>query len=52
MYMLKNYSQIEKMMADTDFDDDPEQIKKISLEYEKLKTDLTEKMHKWEEIAG
>jgi predicted nuclease with TOPRIM domain len=27
-------------------------LKEISLEYEELKTELAEKMHKWEEIAG
>lgn len=45
-------TEIEEMMASSGFYDDSEEVKKISLEYESIKTDLVEHMHKWEEIAG
>ncbi len=45
-------SEIEAAMADPDFYDDNEQVKKISLEYENLKSALAENLEKWEEIAG
>lgn len=45
-------AEIEELMAQTDFYDDSDEVKKISLEYESLKTDLIDLMHKWEEIAG
>jgi ATP-binding cassette subfamily F protein 3 len=44
--------EIEAMMADSHFYDDSDKVKEISLEYEELKTEIAEKMHKWEEIAG
>ena len=40
------------MRTNTGFYDDPEQVKKISLEYEKLITGTTEMIHKWEELTG
>ncbi len=43
--------EIEAMMAKSDFYDDPDQVKEISLEYEQLKMDLTDKYSKWEEYA-
>ncbi len=45
-------TEIEKMMADSGFYDDPETVKEISLEYESIKNDLPELLNKWEEIAG
>lgn len=50
--MEERKDQIEAMMAEPGFYDDPDEVKKTSLEYESLKTDLVDKMHKWEEIAG
>jgi ATP-binding cassette subfamily F protein 3 len=44
--------EIEAMMAESHFYDDSDKVKEISLEYENLKMELAEKMHKWEEIAG
>lgn len=45
-------AKIEELMAKPDFYDDSDEVKKISLEYESLKADLVDLMHKWEEIAG
>ncbi|MDX1642221.1 MAG: ABC-F family ATP-binding cassette domain-containing protein [Balneolaceae bacterium] len=45
-------AEIEEMMAQTGFYDDSEEVKRVSLEYESVKTGLAELMHKWEEIAG
>lgn len=45
-------AEIEESMAQPDFYDDSDEVKEISLEYESIKTDLVELMHKWEEIAG
>jgi ATP-binding cassette subfamily F protein 3 len=45
-------AKIEDLMAQPDFYDDSDEVKKISLEYESLKSDLLDLMHKWEEIAG
>lgn len=45
-------SEIEELMAQPDFYDDSDEVKEISLEYESIKTELVELMHKWEEIAG
>ncbi len=45
-------AEIEELMAQPDFYDDSDEVKEISLEYESIKTDLVELMHKWEEIAG
>lgn len=44
--------EIEKLMADSEFYDDSERVKEVSLEYEALKTDLAELLNKWEELAG
>lgn len=40
---------IEATMAEDDFYDDPKQVKETSLEYEKIKNELTELMFQWEE---
>jgi ATP-binding cassette subfamily F protein 3 len=45
-------TEIEGLMAEPDFYDDAEQVKDITLEYEKLKAELVEKYAKWEELAG
>ena len=45
-------SEIEELMADSAFYDDAEMVKKISLEYETIKSDLADLLNKWEEIAG
>jgi hypothetical protein len=39
-------------MAEVDFYEDNEKVKKTSLEYEKLKMDLTAHYSKWEEYAN
>jgi ATP-binding cassette subfamily F protein 3 len=44
--------EIETRMAEPDFYDDSEKVKKLSMEYEELKQTLTESFSKWEEIAG
>ena len=44
--------EIEDLMAESSFYDDSDKVKEISLEYENLKMELAEMMHKWEEIAG
>ena len=44
--------EIEALMAETDFYDNAEKVKKTSLEYEDLKMDLTDKYSKWEEYAN
>ncbi|NBC65677.1 MAG: ATP-binding cassette domain-containing protein [Bacteroidetes bacterium] len=44
--------EIEEMMAKPNFYDNSDEVKEISLEYESIKTELIELMHKWEEIAG
>ncbi|HMB40846.1 MAG TPA: ATP-binding cassette domain-containing protein, partial [Balneolaceae bacterium] len=45
-------AEIETEMADTAFYDDSERVKEVSLEYEKIKTDMAELLNKWEEVAG
>ncbi|XWN36250.1 MAG: ABC-F family ATP-binding cassette domain-containing protein [Balneola sp.] len=45
-------NEIETLMAEVDFYDDAETVKKTSLEYEELKMDLTDKYSKWEEYAN
>lgn len=45
-------AKIEELMAEPDFYDDSDRVKKISLEYEELKNSLTQAFGKWEEIAG
>ena len=44
--------EIEGLMADESFYDDPDQVKEVSLEYEFLKSELAELLNKWEEVAG
>ncbi|MEX0843997.1 MAG: ABC-F family ATP-binding cassette domain-containing protein [Balneolaceae bacterium] len=41
--------EIEELMAQTDFYDDAENVKKFSLEYDQIKADLTDRYSKWEE---
>ncbi|TVR32037.1 MAG: ABC transporter ATP-binding protein [Balneolaceae bacterium] len=43
---------IEIVMADPAFYDDAEKVKKTSIEYDNLKSDLADYLHKWEEVAG
>ncbi|MDZ7690564.1 MAG: ABC-F family ATP-binding cassette domain-containing protein [Balneolaceae bacterium] len=43
--------EIEALMTQPDFYDDDEQVKEISLEYEKLKAELVEIYAEWEELA-
>jgi glycosyltransferase involved in cell wall biosynthesis len=45
------FDEIEEKMAEPDFYDDEEQVKKISMEYEKLKAELVETYAEWEELA-
>lgn len=45
-------SEIESVMAETSFYDDPDNVKKVSLEYESIKNDLADHLNKWEEVAG
>jgi ATP-binding cassette subfamily F protein 3 len=44
--------EIENLMAEVDFYEDNEKVKKTSLEYEQLKMDLTAHYSKWEEYAN
>ncbi|MEX0646497.1 MAG: ABC-F family ATP-binding cassette domain-containing protein [Balneolaceae bacterium] len=44
--------EIEILMADETFYDDPEKVKEVSLEYESNKTKLADNLSKWEEVAG
>ncbi|MEX0994067.1 MAG: ATP-binding cassette domain-containing protein, partial [Balneolaceae bacterium] len=44
--------EIEEVMADPDFYEDEEEVKKVSLEYETLKNNLSRLLAKWEEVAG
>jgi ATP-binding cassette subfamily F protein 3 len=43
---------IEDLMAEVDFYEDAENVKKTSLEYEELKMNLTDHYSKWEEYAN
>jgi ATP-binding cassette subfamily F protein 3 len=43
--------EIEDLMSQSDFYDDEEQVKEISMEYEKLKAELVEVYSEWEELA-
>lgn len=45
-------TEIEEMMAETDFYDDTEQVKVVSLEYESIKNEITNLMFKWEEYSS
>jgi ATP-binding cassette, subfamily F, member 3 len=44
--------EIETLMADTDFYNDDEKVKKVSVEYDSIKSSLANHLNKWEEIAG
>ncbi len=50
--METRQAEIETEMANSDFYDDSERVKEVSLEYEKIKTDIADLLNKWEEIAG
>ena len=43
--------EIEELMVNTDFYEDNEQVKKVTLEYENIKKTLTNLMYKWEEYS-
>ncbi len=45
-------NEIESLMAEPDFYDDSDKVKKVSLEYEEVKQNLNQSFNKWEEIAG
>lgn len=45
-------AEIEDAMAEPDFYDDPEKVKKFSLEYDQLKAKLTDRYSRWEEFAN
>ena len=45
-------AEIEEMMAQSDFYDDADRVKEISMEYDELKNSLNQAFGKWEEIAG
>lgn len=47
----KRKSVIEELMAEVDFYEDGEKVKKTSLEYDQLKMDLTMHYSKWEDYA-
>jgi len=49
--MEERKSEIEDLMAQSDFYEDEEQVKEISMEYEKLKAELVEVYAEWEELA-
>lgn len=49
--MESRKNEIEEKMAEPDFYDDEEQVKEISMEYEKLKAELVETYAEWEELA-
>lgn len=44
--------EIEELMAQPDFYDDSDEVKGISMEYEKLKAELVETYAEWEELAS
>ncbi|RNC83682.1 MAG: ABC transporter ATP-binding protein [Balneola sp.] len=43
--------EIEELMAQTDFYEDNDKVKEVTLEYEELKKSLVELMYKWEEYS-
>ena len=45
-------TEIEELMAQFDFYEDADLVKKTSLEYESLKNEITDLMFKWEEYSG
>lgn len=44
-------TKIEELMAQTDFYEDNDRVKEITLEYEELKKSLTDLMYKWEDYS-
>ncbi len=44
-------AEIEELMAQTDFYEDNDKVKEVTLEYEELKKSLVELMYKWEEYS-
>jgi ATP-binding cassette subfamily F protein 3 len=50
--MESRKDEIEATMAQPDFYDDAENVKKFSLEYDQLKADLTDRYSKWEEYQN
>ncbi len=44
-------AEIEEQMGQTDFYDDPDMVKKVSLEYEEIKKSLTDLMYQWEDYS-
>ena len=45
-------SEIEELMAQTDFYDDNDKVKEVTLEYEELKKSLTDLMYQWEDYSN
>ncbi|MEX0945345.1 MAG: ABC-F family ATP-binding cassette domain-containing protein [Balneolaceae bacterium] len=45
-------AEIEDLMGEESFYDDPDQVKKSSIEYESIKSELADLLNKWEDIAG
>ncbi len=45
-------AEIEKLMSAESFYDDAEAVKKSSMEYENIKSNLADLLNKWEEVAG
>lgn len=50
--MEERKEEIEELMAQSDFYEDEERVKEISMEYEKLKAELVEVYSEWEELAS
>lgn len=48
----KRKAEIEKLMSVESFYDDAELVKKTSMEYESIKSNLADLLNKWEEVAG
>lgn len=48
----KRKAEIEKLMSVESFYDDAELVKKSSMEYESIKSNLADLLNKWEEVAG
>ncbi len=49
--MESRKEEIEQLMSQSDFYDNEEQVKEISMEYDKLKAELVETYSEWEELA-
>ncbi len=45
-------AEIEELMAQTDFYDDNEKVKNVTLEYEEIKKTLTDLMYQWEDYSN